>query len=120
VRHAAFPDGLTLVTGLGQFRGADGVLIEERSMVLILLYPDDARRESHQEDRGDSECLQADLPAGVCLAGRPLLRAGRILTDTDTNCLHDDGTPIPDLGKGATIRDRGAAPRGREGKAELT
>jgi hypothetical protein len=43
-----FPDGLTLVTGLGQFRGTDGVLIEERSMLLILLYPDEARRESHK------------------------------------------------------------------------
>jgi Protein of unknown function (DUF3574) len=41
-----FPDGLTLLVGLGQFRGADGVPIEERSMLLILLYPDDARRES--------------------------------------------------------------------------
>jgi hypothetical protein len=41
-----FPDGLTMVTGLGQFRGADGVPIEERAMLLILLYPDEALRES--------------------------------------------------------------------------
>ena len=41
-----FPDGLTLLVGLGQFRGADGVPIEERSTLLILLYPDEARRES--------------------------------------------------------------------------
>jgi hypothetical protein len=41
-----FPDGLTLLVGLGQFRGADGVPIEERSMLVILLYPEVVRRES--------------------------------------------------------------------------
>ena len=34
-----FPDGLTLLTGLGQFRGSSGQVIQERSMLLILLYP---------------------------------------------------------------------------------
>ena len=34
-----FPDGLTVLTGSGQFRGSSGVIIKERSMVLILLYP---------------------------------------------------------------------------------
>lgn len=34
-----FPAGLTLLTGYGQFRGADGVIVKERSKVLILLYP---------------------------------------------------------------------------------
>jgi hypothetical protein len=37
-----FPDGLTLLTGLGQFRGANGVIARERSMLLILLYPQEA------------------------------------------------------------------------------
>jgi hypothetical protein len=41
-----FPDGLTLLTGLGQFRGSNGVIVQERSMLLILLYPVQARRES--------------------------------------------------------------------------
>jgi Protein of unknown function (DUF3574) len=42
-----FPDGLTVLMGaLGQFRGADGVPVEERSMLVILLYPDEARHES--------------------------------------------------------------------------
>ena len=41
-----FPDGLTLLTGLGQFRGSNGVIVQERSMLLILLYPLQARRES--------------------------------------------------------------------------
>jgi len=42
----AFPDGLTLLKGLGQFRGANDVTIEETSFLVILLYPAAARRES--------------------------------------------------------------------------
>jgi hypothetical protein len=41
-----FPDGLTLLAGVGHFRGADGIPIHERSRVLILLYPDDDRGEN--------------------------------------------------------------------------
>jgi hypothetical protein len=41
-----FPDGLTLLVGLGQWRGAEGATVRERSMLLILLYPDTARWES--------------------------------------------------------------------------
>jgi hypothetical protein len=41
-----FPDGLTLLTGLGQFRGSSGVIVQERSMLLILLYPAETRRDS--------------------------------------------------------------------------
>jgi hypothetical protein len=45
----AFPDGLTLLKGLGQFRGANGVAIEEDSFLVILLYPAEARRESSEK-----------------------------------------------------------------------
>lgn len=45
----AFPDGLTLLKGLGQFRGADGNAIEEDSFLVILLYPAEARRESSEK-----------------------------------------------------------------------
>jgi hypothetical protein len=34
-----FPEGLTLLTGYGQFLSSTGALIKERSRVLILLYP---------------------------------------------------------------------------------
>jgi hypothetical protein len=34
-----FPDGLTLITGQGQFKNANGMIIQEKSKVLILLYP---------------------------------------------------------------------------------
>jgi hypothetical protein len=41
-----FPDGLTVLTGDGQFRNAAGTIIRERSFVLILLYPVETRRAS--------------------------------------------------------------------------
>lgn len=34
-----FPDGLTLLTGYGQFRNSAGAIIREKSFVLILFYP---------------------------------------------------------------------------------
>jgi hypothetical protein len=34
-----FPDGLTLLTGYGQFKNSAGVINKERSHVLILFYP---------------------------------------------------------------------------------
>jgi len=42
-----FPDGLTLLTGKGQFRESDGQIVQETSFVLVLLYPLDARKDSH-------------------------------------------------------------------------
>jgi Protein of unknown function (DUF3574) len=35
----AFPDGLTRLTGEGQWRGSSGEVVKERSYVIILLYP---------------------------------------------------------------------------------
>jgi hypothetical protein len=37
-----FPDGLTVQTGLGQWRDGEGTIVQERSMIVILLYPRDA------------------------------------------------------------------------------
>jgi len=37
-----FPNGLTLIKGDGQFRGAGDNVIKEQSFVLILLYPHDS------------------------------------------------------------------------------
>jgi|SRR5688572_20920313 hypothetical protein len=34
-----FPDGLTLLSGRGQFRDSSGKIIKEKAKVLILLYP---------------------------------------------------------------------------------
>src|SRR5262245_60739912 len=41
-----FPDGLTLLVGHGQWRSAEGATVRERSMLLILLYPDAERGEN--------------------------------------------------------------------------
>jgi hypothetical protein len=38
-----FPDGLTLLTGYGQFLSSTGRLIKERSKVLIVFYPVNAK-----------------------------------------------------------------------------
>jgi hypothetical protein len=42
----SFPDGLTVLKGLGQFRGADGITIEEDSFLVILLYPTEVKRDN--------------------------------------------------------------------------
>lgn len=41
-----FPDGLTVLKGDGQFRNGQGIIVKERSIVLILLYPVQTRRSS--------------------------------------------------------------------------
>jgi hypothetical protein len=73
-----FPDGLTLLTGLGQFKGSSGVVERERSMVLILLYPVETARASGKnietiraayEKKFDQESvLRADQPLPECVS----------------------------------------------------
>ena len=46
-----FPEGLTVVTGLGQFRNASGIIIQERSKLVILLYPPDQAHASRRIER---------------------------------------------------------------------
>jgi hypothetical protein len=47
-----FPDGLTLLSGHGQFRNSAGVIVEEKSFLLILLYPvEDFRASSRRIER---------------------------------------------------------------------
>jgi Protein of unknown function (DUF3574) len=73
-----FPDGLTLLTGLGQFRGSSGVVERERSMVLILLYPVETAGSSGEkieqirtlyESKFQQESvLRADEPVFECVS----------------------------------------------------
>lgn len=49
-----FPDGLTLLSGLGQFQDEAGTVVKEKSKVLILLYP----LTNHHADR-DIEDIRA-------------------------------------------------------------
>ena len=42
-----FPNGLTLLTGLGQFLSSQGVIQQAQSWLLILLYPAEERRDNH-------------------------------------------------------------------------
>lgn len=44
-----FPDGLTVLDGIGQFRDANGNTIREKAKVLILLYPSNTKRPSSRK-----------------------------------------------------------------------
>lgn len=41
-----FPDGFTIVDGMGQFRGKDGVIVREASKVIVIMYSKKNRRQS--------------------------------------------------------------------------
>jgi len=69
-----FPDGLTVLTGAGQFRNSTGVIVKERSRVLILLYPPQARdahrkleeiREAYKRAFQQESVLRVDSVARV-------------------------------------------------------
>jgi hypothetical protein len=53
-----FPDGLTVLTGAGQFRNAAGVIVRETSRLLILLYPLSSQRNSHEKIEQIREAYQ--------------------------------------------------------------
>jgi hypothetical protein len=71
-----FPEGLTVLEAAGQWMEADGDLVEERSKVVLLLYPHAAQAESHAEIEairvayerrfGQEAVLRADEPRPVC------------------------------------------------------
>lgn len=44
-----FPDGLTVLSGAGQWQDENDTIVEESSKLLILLYPREAIPESHKE-----------------------------------------------------------------------
>ncbi len=70
-----FPDGLTVLTGLGQWL-ANGTVIQERSNVLIILYPLSTYQESstkleeirdvYEQQFNQSSVLRTDDSVGVC------------------------------------------------------
>ncbi|MBI3653321.1 MAG: DUF3574 domain-containing protein [Acidobacteria bacterium] len=69
-----FPDGLTLLTGQGQFKNSNGLIIQEKSKVLILLYPltdtdasnrIEAIRQAYKNAFQQESVLRVDSRAGV-------------------------------------------------------
>lgn len=44
-----FPDGFTVISGRGQFKDARGAILQERSKLLVLLYPSAANRSQQIE-----------------------------------------------------------------------
>lgn len=71
-----FPDGLTVLTGIGQFLGSSGEVGRETSKVLIILYPAETAAESsvlleeirdaYEEQFEQESVLRADDSAPVC------------------------------------------------------
>jgi len=65
-----FPAGLTLLTGLGQWQGSDGTISQERSQVLVILYPPDPSgetstlleeiRDAYEQQFNQESVLRAD------------------------------------------------------------
>jgi hypothetical protein len=67
-----FPDGLTVLTGDGQFRGSDGIIIKEDSFVLILLYPVETFKENSRRIENIRKCyLQEFQQESVLRADDP-------------------------------------------------
>lgn len=68
-----FPDGLTVLKGKGQFLNSSGTVEREKSVLLILLYPINARKDKHskiEEIRSEyvtrfkqQSVLRVDFPA---------------------------------------------------------
>jgi hypothetical protein len=69
-----FPDGLTVVSGLGQFREESGMITKEKSKILILLYPLNDRqanreieeiRQAYKDQFQQSSVLRVDTVQNV-------------------------------------------------------
>jgi len=72
-------DGLTLLTGKGQFRESDEKIVQETSLVLVLLYPLDARTESNVKFVKKSrarECSRRILRSTIVIgrSSQPMIR----------------------------------------------
>jgi hypothetical protein len=71
-----FPDGLTVLTGNGQWQESDDEIVKERSIIVILLYPRDAAIESgtkieqirfaYEQQFQQESVLRADDSRPVC------------------------------------------------------
>jgi hypothetical protein len=71
-----FPDGLTLISGLGQYRGSDRKLVKEGSKQLVLLYPKPSAGDSgtkieeirhlYEQNFSQESVLRVDDPEPRC------------------------------------------------------
>lgn len=73
-----FPDGLTVLTGYGQWRNSAGEITQEDSIVLIILYPLDSYaessaklqeiREEYKAQFSQESVLRVDSTEAVCVS----------------------------------------------------
>ena len=69
-----FPEGLTVLEGYGQFLNARGDIVEEDSIVVVILYPDDALAESSAaiEDIRDRYEIEFDQESVLRVDSEPV------------------------------------------------
>jgi hypothetical protein len=66
-----FPDGFAILAGMGQYRGASGAVVRERSLVFVVLHAPEARagvrieeiREAYRNAFGQESVLRVDVQA---------------------------------------------------------
>jgi Protein of unknown function (DUF3574) len=73
-----FPDGFTVISGQGQFKDARGVILQERSKLLILLYPIAATRDSPQERLRQRQIEQIRTAYTTTFQQQSVLRADNL------------------------------------------
>jgi hypothetical protein len=73
-----FPEGLTVLMGYGQFRNSNNKIVREKSILLILLYPQQTQssstekieriRNAYKRAFGQESVLRVDDPQPVCVS----------------------------------------------------
>lgn len=73
-----FPDGITVVESLGQYKDKSGTIVKEKSRMLILLYPKSLRktndpkieeiREAYKKTFKQESVMRVDLPQTVMVS----------------------------------------------------
>jgi Protein of unknown function (DUF3574) len=73
-----FPDGFTVISGQGQFKDARDAILQERSKLLILLYPIAATRDSPQERLRQRQIEQIRTAYTTTFQQQSVLRADNL------------------------------------------
>ena len=92
-----FPEGLTVLEAAGQWQEADGDIVEERSKVVLLLYPHAARRRATPRSRRSAPPTSGGSGRSRCYGpttrGRSALRLGATRGELTLGCPRSDSAP---------------------------
>ncbi|MEO0679772.1 MAG: DUF3574 domain-containing protein [Pseudomonadota bacterium] len=64
-----FPDGMTVVTAQGRWRSPEGRMVQENSMMVILLHPPETGAEARIEDIREAYKAQFDQQSVMLVSG---------------------------------------------------